>query len=62
MKNYLFHDYETDEDFIVETDSKEKAYLYAYTHFKDPKFRREISYFEAGCLSYILELERRKNE
>jgi len=24
MKNYLFHDYETGEDFIVETDMKEK--------------------------------------
>jgi len=47
MKNYLFHDYETGEDFIVETDTKEKAYLCAYTYFKDPKFCGEISYFEA---------------
>jgi len=50
MKNYLFHDYETGEDFIVETDMKEKAYMIAYTYFKDPKFCREISYFEAGIL------------
>lgn len=50
MKVYLFHDYETGEDFIVETDTKEKAYLCAYIHFKDPKFCREISYFEAGML------------
>ena len=47
MKNYLFHDYETGEDFIVETDMKEKAYLCAYKYFKDPKFIGEISYFEA---------------
>jgi len=47
MKNYLFHDYDSGEDFIVETDSKEKAYLCAYTYFKDPKFCGEISYFEA---------------
>ena len=49
MKNYLFYDYETGEDFIVETDTKEKAYLcaYAYTYFKEPKFCGEISYFEA---------------
>lgn len=50
MKNYLFHDYETGEDFIVETDSKEKAYMCAYTYFKDPKFCDEISYFEAEML------------
>ena len=50
MKNYLFHDYETGEDFIVETDTKEKAYLCAYTYFKDPKFCGEISYFEAEML------------
>jgi hypothetical protein len=50
MKNYLFHDYETGEDFIVETDAKEKAYLCAYTYFKDPKFCGEISYFEAEML------------
>ena len=47
MKNYLFHDYETGEDFIIEADTKEQAYLGAYIYFKDPKFCREISYFEA---------------
>ena len=47
MKNYLFYDYETGENFIVETDMKEKAYLCAYKYFKDPKFIDEISYFEA---------------
>ena len=50
MKNYLFYDYETGENFIVETDMKEKAYLCAYKYFKDPKFISEISYFEAEML------------
>jgi len=52
MKNYLFHDYETGEDFIVETDLKEKAYLCAYEYFEEPIFEGEISYFEAEMLGY----------
>lgn len=47
MKEYWFYDYETGEDFIVETEMKEQAYLCAYKYFKDPKFCGEISYFEA---------------
>ena len=50
MKNYLFYDYDLGEHFIVETDTKEKAYLCAYTYFKDPKFCEELSYFEAELL------------
>lgn len=50
MKNYLFYDYDSGEHFIVETDTKEKAYLCAYTYFKDPKFCEEVSYFEAELL------------
>lgn len=52
MKNYLFHDYETGEDFIVETDMKEKAYLCAYKYFEDPIFEGEISHWEAETLGY----------
>ena len=47
MKNYLFYDYTSGEMFIVETDMKEKAYLYAYKNFKDPRFIGEISHWEA---------------
>ena len=47
MKNYLFYDEYTGEEFIVETDMKEKAYLYAYKNFKDPRFIGEISHWEA---------------
>ena len=47
MKNYLFYDEYTGEEFIVETDVKEKAYLCAYKYFKEPKFCGEISNWEA---------------
>ena len=47
MKNYLFYDEYTGEEFIVETDMKEKAYLCAYKYFKEPKFCGEISNWEA---------------
>lgn len=47
MKNYLFYDKYTGEEFIVETDMKEKAYLYAYKYFKEPKFCGEVSNWEA---------------
>ena len=47
MKNYLFYDEYTGEEFIVETDMKEKAYMCAYKYFKEPKFCGEILYFEA---------------
>jgi len=50
MKNYLFYDEYTGEEFIVETDMKEKAYLCAYKYFKEPKFISEISCFEAEML------------
>ena len=50
MKNYLFYDEYTGEEFIVETENKEKAYMIAYTYFKEPKFTDEISDFEAEML------------
>ena len=52
MKNYLFYDEYTGEEFIVETDMKEKAYLCAYKYFKEPIFESEISHFEAEILGY----------
>jgi hypothetical protein len=50
MKDYLFYDEDTGEEFIVETENKEKAYMIAYTYFKEPKFIDEISDFEAEML------------
>lgn len=50
MKNYLFYDEVTGEEFIVETDMKAKAILTARAYFQEPKFCGEISYFEAEMM------------
>ena len=50
MKNYLFYDEVSGEEFLVETDMKEKAYLCAYTYFEEPKFVREVSHWEAEMM------------
>ena len=50
MKNYLFYDEISGEEFLVETDMKEKAYLCAYKYFEDPIFEGEISRFEAEMM------------
>ena len=50
MKEYLFYDAFIDEEFLVETDSKEKAYLCAYTYFQEPIFVREVSHWEAEMM------------
>lgn len=52
MKYYVFYDHNTSEGFIVETNTKEKAYLCAYKYFKDPQFLSEISYFEVKILGF----------
>lgn len=36
MKEYLFYDRVSGEEFFVNTDTKEKAYTYAYTYFEEP--------------------------
>ena len=57
MKEYLFYDEVSGEEFLVETDMKEKAYLCAYTSFEEPKFVREVSHWEAeimGLNTYYL--------
>ena len=38
------------EEFLVETDTKEKAYMCAYQYFQEPKFLGEVSYFEAEMM------------
>ena len=50
MKNYLFYDEVSGEEFLVETDMKEKAYLCAYTYFEEPKFVREVYHWEAEMM------------
>ena len=50
MKNYLFYDEVTGEEFLVETDMKEKAYLCARAYFQEPKFIGEVSNWEAEML------------
>ena len=50
MKNYLFYDEVSGEEFLVETDMKEKAYLCAYIYFEEPKFVREVSHWEAEMM------------
>ena len=50
MKEYLFYDEVSGEEFLVETDMKEKAYLCAYTYFEEPKFVREVSHWEAEMM------------
>lgn len=47
MKNYLFEDCYSGEDFIVEEDSYEKALLTARLYYADPEFIDEISDYEA---------------
>ena len=50
MKEYLFYDEVSGEEFLVETDMKEKAYLCAYSYFEEPKFVREVSHWEAEMM------------
>ena len=50
MKEYLFYDEISGEEFLVETDMKEKAYLCAYAYFEEPKFVREVSHWEAEMM------------
>ena len=50
MKEYLFYDEVSGEEFLVETDMKEKAYMCAYAYFEEPKFIREVSHWEAEML------------
>ena len=50
MKEYLFYDEVSGEEFLVETDMKEKAYLCAYKYFEEPKFVREVSHWEAEMM------------
>ena len=50
MRNYLFYDEVTGEEFIVETDCRSKAILCARAYFEEPKFCGEISYWEAEMM------------
>lgn len=51
MKNWLFCDYESGEDFIVEAPTKEKALEIAGEYFADPCGNPdEITDYEAECM------------
>ena len=50
MKNYLFTDKITGEDFIVEGLSKEDARKTAEMYFEEPKLIEQISDYEAEAL------------
>jgi hypothetical protein len=50
MKEYLFYDEVSGEEFLVETDTKEKAYLCAYAYFQEPKFIEEVSPWQAEMM------------
>ena len=50
MRNYLFYDEVTGEEFIVETDCRSKAILCARAYFEKPRFCGEISYWEAEMM------------
>lgn len=52
MKNYLFTDEITGEDFIVEGLSKEDARKTAEMYFEEPRLIDRISDFEAESLGY----------
>ena len=52
MKNYLFIDEITGEDFIVEGLSKEDARKTAEMYFEEPRLIDRISDFEAESLGY----------
>ena len=52
MKNYLFTDKISGEDFIVEGLSKEDARKTAEMYFEKPKLIEQISDYEAEALGY----------
>ena len=52
MKEYLFYDRVSGEEFFVHTDTKEKAYMCAYTYFEEPILLDIVSEWEAEILGY----------
>jgi len=50
MKEYLFYDEVSGEEFLVETDMKAKANLCARVYFEKPKFVCEVSHWEAEMM------------
>ena len=50
IRNYLFHDKTSGEDFLVESLTEETAYIYAYQYFETPKLISEVSDFEAEMM------------
>ena len=50
MKEFLFYDEVTGEEFLVETDMKAKAIICARAYFEKPKFICEVSYYEAEMM------------
>ena len=52
MKNFLFYDEVTGEEFIVEVENKSQAIICARAYFQKPIFCREISFWEAEMLGY----------
>ena len=50
MKEFLFYDEVTGEEFLVETDMKAKAIICARAYFEKPKFIGEVSHYEAEML------------
>lgn len=50
MKNYLFYDEVSGEEFLVETDMKAKAIICARAYFEKPKFIGEVSHYEAEMM------------
>lgn len=50
MKNFLFYDKVTGEEFLVETDRKEKAIICARHYFQKPVYLGEVTHFEAEMM------------
>lgn len=50
MKEFLFYDEVTGEEFLVETDMKAKAIICARAYFEKPKFIGEVSHYEAEMM------------
>ena len=50
MKNWLFTDYASGEDFIVEAKTKDEAKYIASEYFAEPDEPEEISDFEAEMM------------
>lgn len=50
MKSWLFTDYASGEDFIVEAETRDEAKYIANEYFADPDEPEEISEYDAECM------------